>query len=89
MTVEPGYYREGDFGMRVENQVEVVEGDRGFLKFRTLTLVPIDLSIADVGTMEKREIAFLNAYHAEVREKLMDRVPAEAREFLVRATAAI
>jgi Xaa-Pro aminopeptidase len=89
MTVEPGYYREGDFGMRVENQVEVVEGDRGFLKFRTLTLVPIDLSIADVGTLEKREIAFLNAYHAEVREKLMDRVPAEAREFLVRATAAI
>lgn len=85
-TVEPGYYQAGEFGMRIENQVEVVEGDRGFLKFRSLTLVPIDLSMADISSLERREIAFLNAYHAEVREKLTDKVPAEARAFLIRAT---
>jgi Xaa-Pro aminopeptidase len=89
MTVEPGYYHEGRFGMRVENQVEIIEGDRGFLKFRTLTLAPIDLTMADLSALERREMAFLNAYHAEVRERLTDHVPVEARAFLLQATEAI
>lgn len=87
MTVEPGYYLEGGFGMRVENQVEIVAGMPGFLRFDSLTLVPIDLKLADLTRLSGDDIAFLNAYHARVREALVDRIGEDARGYLIEATA--
>ncbi|MEO0388264.1 MAG: aminopeptidase P family protein [Pseudomonadota bacterium] len=72
LSNEPGYYREGAFGIRIENLVAVTPpetpegGDRAMLGFETLTLVPIDrrLILRDLLTGEER--AWLDAYHARV-----------------------
>ncbi|MDB5537789.1 MAG: X-Pro aminopeptidase, partial [Devosia sp.] len=87
MTIEPGYYSEGGFGLRVENQVEVVAGAPGFLRFDTLTLVPIDLSMVDAEQLNRSDIAFLDAYHARVRAALAGRLSPRAAAYLEAATA--
>lgn len=89
MTIEPGYYREGEFGLRVENQVETVAAAPGFLRFETLTLAPIDLSLAEVSALTREEIVWLNAYHARVREELAGQLSPSARVWLERMTAPI
>lgn len=82
ITIEPGYYREGQFGLRIENQVEVTEAATGFLTFKSLTLTPIDLSLADLSLLSAREKQFLNAYHAEVRECLSPYLSAQALQWM-------
>lgn len=89
MTIEPGYYREGAFGLRVENQVETVAAAPGFLRFETLTLAPIDLSLADLGALTRDEKLFLNAYHSRVWQALSERLSPSARQRLEAWTAPI
>jgi len=83
MTVEPGYYKEGVFGIRIENQVEVVADKPGFCRFDSFTLAPIDLRMAELGSLTAAEIEFLDGYHAEVRSRLLDKVEAETRPYLL------
>ncbi|HVH46509.1 MAG TPA: M24 family metallopeptidase C-terminal domain-containing protein, partial [Labilithrix sp.] len=59
---------------------------RRFLAFETLTLCPIDTRCLDLTLLDTRERAWLNAYHAEVRARLMPHVDGEARAWLARAT---
>jgi len=70
---EPGFYKTGKYGIRIENLVlcvEDVENDFGkFLKFETLTLFPIDLKLVDKNLLSEEEKAWLNAYHVTVFEK--------------------
>ncbi|MGC9370743.1 MAG: aminopeptidase P family protein [Paracoccaceae bacterium] len=96
LSNEPGYYREGAFGIRIENLIVVqpappLKGgdDREMLHFRTLTHVPIDrrLILPDMLSTEERD--WLNAYHAEVAGKIGPRLSAEARDWLAKATAAL
>jgi len=89
MTIEPGYYREGEFGLRVENQVETVAAAPGFLRFETLTLAPIDLALANVSALTRDEVAWIDAYHARVRAALSGRLSAGAQAWLERVTGAI
>jgi Xaa-Pro aminopeptidase len=89
MTIEPGLYVEGKFGMRIENQVELVDAGGGFLKFASLTLAPIDLAPADLGLATAEELAFLDGYHRQVREALLPRIDPAYRDYLVAATKAI
>ncbi|MEL7344697.1 MAG: aminopeptidase P family protein [Pseudomonadota bacterium] len=93
---EPGYYREGAFGIRIENLVIVVEAtaladadDRAHLEMETLTWVPIDLRLVDRDLMSAVERDWLNAYHVAVREKISPRVSETARQWLDKATAAL
>jgi len=86
MTIEPGYYEQGAFGMRIENQVEVVEDGAGFRRFATLTLAPIDLAMADLAALTPPETAFLDAYHALVRARLKPHVRAGTLAWLLRHT---
>lgn len=86
MTIEPGYYAEGQYGLRIENQVEVVADGAGFCRFASLTLAPIDLSAADLTTLTDGERAFLDVYHAHVRQVLMPLVAEETRAFLLEQT---
>jgi Xaa-Pro aminopeptidase len=71
---EPGYYKEGAFGIRIENLVAVTEsespenGDRPMLGFETLTLAPIDLRLVESERLTAEERDWLNAYHARVRD---------------------
>jgi len=86
MTIEPGYYKAGAFGIRIENQVEVVADRPGFCRFSSLTLAPINLEMARLEALTADEIAFLDAYHAEVRAILMDGVLPETRSYLLAHT---
>ncbi|WP_421579795.1 aminopeptidase P family protein [Shinella sp. M31] len=86
MTVEPGYYKQGAFGMRIENQVEVVADGPGFCRFASLTLAPIDLTMVDLDALSPGEIAFLDDYHVRVREALLAHIRPQNLAFLLAQT---
>ena len=91
---EPGYYREGAFGIRIENllvvtRVEPLAGGDGAtqLAFETLSFVPIDRRLIDVGMLDPAERAWLDAYHATCAERIGPRLSPGARKWLQAATA--
>jgi Xaa-Pro aminopeptidase len=73
-SIEPGIYKPGRHGVRIENLVATVASGSGefgdFLAFETLTLCPIDTRLLEPGLLERSELAWLNDYHARVREQL-------------------
>jgi Xaa-Pro aminopeptidase len=86
---EPGYYKTGEYGIRIENLVAVREvegGERPMLGFETLTLAPIDRVCIAPAPLNPRETAWLDAYHARVRETLTPLVDAATAAWLARAT---
>ena len=95
-SLEPGVYRAGQWGVRIENLVLAVpattpEGDTfgEFLEFETLTLCPIDTRCIDLALMRADECAWLNAYHVTVRERLTPRVSGAALAWLNERTQPI
>lgn len=92
-SVEPGLYRPGRWGVRIENLVLAVPAPASefgeFLEFETLTLCPIDVRCLEVALLRADEIDWLNRYHARVREVLAPRVGPAAREWLIARTAPI
>jgi len=94
---EPGYYKVGAYGIRIENLVVVREtepvsgSEKKFLGFETITLAPIDLALVEPSLLTADETAWLNAYHAEVRETLTPLLAGdpETRAWLQQATAAV
>lgn len=94
LSNEPGYYREGAFGIRIENLLRVIKapdlGDnRDQFAFETLTLCPIDTRLIDLDLLSTQERGWLNAYHARVDSSLAPRVAPETRDWLARACAPI
>jgi len=94
LSNEPGYYREGAFGVRIENLIVVREapalGDgRDQLDFETLTYTPIDLALVDADMLSKSERDWLNKYHRDVKEKLEPRLSDDAKDWLNTATRPI
>ncbi|MFA9388033.1 MAG: M24 family metallopeptidase, partial [Methyloceanibacter sp.] len=95
LSNEPGYYREGKYGIRLENLIlvtplEKIEGgDRKMLGFETLTLVPFDRRLIDPKQLMPWELAWLNAYHARVRREIEPRLLSDDRPWLRHATAPI
>ncbi len=94
LSNEPGYYREGAFGIRLENLIVVEEapalGDkRDQLSFETLTFVPLDRRLVVAARLSPGERDWLNAYHAQVLEVVGPRVSEGARGWLEAACAAI
>lgn len=68
---EPGYYKEGAYGIRVENLLVTVPSDtEGFLEFETLSLYPMDIKLIDETIFSKSEKAWLNKYHYQVLNKV-------------------
>ncbi len=91
---EPGYYKAGAYGIRIENLLAVkearIEGaDRRYLEFETLTLAPIDLNCVEASLLTEAEKNWLNAYHARVRDVVGSQVDAATRDWLHGATRAI
>ena len=88
---EPGYYEPGEFGIRIENLVEVVKDEtlapRDFLRFDTLTLCPIEKRLIDSALLSADERAWLDGYHARVRETLAPDLDRDDRAWLDRACA--
>ena len=92
-SIEPGLYRPGQWGVRIENLVLNVVVDTPeagafgeMLGFETLTLCPIDTRCIDTSLLRADEIAWLNRYHATVRERLQPRVSGAALAWLLERT---
>jgi Xaa-Pro aminopeptidase len=89
-SIEPGTYRPGKWGIRIENLVlnqpaESTEFGE-FLRFETLTLCPIDTRCIDVALLRADEIEWLNTYHATVRARLLPQVTGAAKSWLQERT---
>ncbi|MBL9097646.1 MAG: aminopeptidase P family protein [Alphaproteobacteria bacterium] len=91
---EPGYYKVGHYGIRIENLIVVTEpkdvgGDRKMMEFETLTLAPIDLTLVEPKMLTDAERAWLNAYHARVRDALKGKTDAATEAWIAESTRAI
>ena len=95
LSNEPGYYKEGAYGIRIENLVLVSEGEivkggeREMLSFETLTLAPIDLALVETTLLTPDEKDWLNQYHARVRKVIGPKLAKADRAWLVSATREI
>lgn len=90
-SIEPGLYRDGRWGIRIENlvlNVSVGEPDEfgEYLAFETLTLCPIDSRCLELSLLRADERQWLNDYHAEVRRRLAPRLDGAALDWLLRRT---
>jgi Xaa-Pro aminopeptidase len=95
LSNEPGYYKTGAFGIRIENLVLVVESpavegaEKPLNAFVTITLAPIDQRLIDRALMTADEIVWLNAYHARVAQTLSPLVDDATKQWLAAATKPI
>ncbi len=92
LSNEPGYYKPGEYGIRIENLVLVVdadiEGSEGkYLTFETLTHVPLDRKLVDKDLLTEREILWWNTYHTKTREILAPQLEGEDLAWLERECA--
>ena len=92
LSNEPGYYNEGNYGIRIENLVLVNEpetpkgGEREMLSFQTLTLAPIDKTLIDKSLLTTDEINWLDDYHKHVFKTLSSQLDTQTRAWLTSAT---
>nr|WP_321508743.1 aminopeptidase P family protein [uncultured Celeribacter sp.] len=96
LSNEPGYYREGAYGIRIENLIAVRKAPdqpgadgRDLLAFETLTWVPIDRSLILADELAPWERDWINDYHAEVWDKIAPRLSETARDWLRQAVSPV
>jgi Xaa-Pro aminopeptidase len=95
LSNEPGYYKEGAYGIRMENLILVTEaeevdgGDIAMHGFQTLTLAPFDRRLVKPELLTSDELDWLNAYHARVLSEVGPLVDGETLKWLEAATAPI
>jgi Xaa-Pro aminopeptidase len=95
LSNEPGYYKAGAYGIRIENLVLVIEAapvegaEKPLNAFETLTLAPIDRRLVDPSLMTRDELQWLDAYHARVAEALSPLVDSDTRAWLTQTTQPI
>jgi Xaa-Pro aminopeptidase len=87
LSIEPGFYVAGEYGIRIENLFEVTKSSDGYLQFETLSMIPIGLGPVLRENLNGDEISWLNAYHELVHEKLAPMMPNELLPALKAATA--
>lgn len=88
---EPGFYKTGGYGIRIENVIEVVESKAfpGYLEFETLTLAPIETRLLEMSLLSPQERDWLNGFHARVFAEIGPSVTGPVRDWLKAATQAI
>ena len=95
LSNEPGFYKAEEFGIRIENLIIVTQpqavpgGEREMMRFETITLAPINLTLVVPGLLTEEERNWLNDYHARVRGKLSPLIPADIRDWFENATRTI
>jgi Xaa-Pro aminopeptidase len=92
LSNEPGYYKAGEYGIRIENLILVkkvaVEGaEKDLLGFETLTFAPIDRRLIVKEMLSSRELEWVDAYHAEVARRIGPSLGTEERAWLEAACA--
>ncbi|XP_010531181.1 PREDICTED: probable Xaa-Pro aminopeptidase P [Tarenaya hassleriana] len=93
VTDEPGYYEDGNFGVRLENVLVVKDaetkfnfGDKGYLEFEHITWAPYQVKLINLNKLTGEEIGWLNAYHSKCREVLAPLMNQTEMEWLMKAT---
>jgi Xaa-Pro aminopeptidase len=91
LSNEPGYYKAGEYGIRIENLIvvarrQIARGEREMLGFDVLTLAPIDLRLVQAGLLTPDETKWLDTYHRHIRAKLSRHLPPDVRRWLRKAT---
>jgi Xaa-Pro aminopeptidase len=91
---EPGYYKDGEFGIRIENlvlveEIDIAAAEQPMLGFETLTFAPIDRNAIEPGLLSELELDWLNQYHAKVIDIVGPQLEGEALEWLQAACAPI
>lgn len=90
---EPGYYKAGEYGIRIENLVIVREvklsDEQEMMSFETITFAPIDKNMIEPSLLNEDEKSWFNDYHSEVWDKLSPLMEGEAKDWLKEATAAL
>ncbi|WP_165322380.1 aminopeptidase P family protein [Rhizorhabdus phycosphaerae] len=92
LSNEPGYYKTGEYGIRIENLILVEEraiegGEKAMMGFETLTFAPYERALIDTAMLDAGEIAWIDAYHAQVRAVVGPQLEGDAADWLTRATA--
>ncbi len=92
LSNEPGYYKTGEYGIRIENLILVEEraiagGEKEMLGFETLTFAPYERALIDTDMLDAGEIAWIDAYHAKVRAVVGPQLEGDAADWLADATA--
>nr|KJB71057.1 hypothetical protein B456_011G102600 [Gossypium raimondii] len=93
VTDEPGYYADGNFGIRLENVLVIKEadtefnfGDKGYLSFEHITWAPYQIKLIDLNLLTPEEIEWLNTYHSKCREILAPSMDKNELDWLEKAT---
>lgn len=86
MTNEPGFYVEGEYGIRIENEILFVEKENGDMKLRNITVCPYERDAINKNLLTDKELAWVNEYHKEVRTVLEPLVDEETKKYLYEAT---
>jgi Xaa-Pro aminopeptidase len=91
LSNEPGYYKTGEYGIRIENLIltvplEIEGAEKEMFGFETLTFAPYERVLIDVSMLDSGEIAWIDAYHARVREIVGPQLTGEAADWLQKAT---
>lgn len=84
---EPGYYKTGEYGIRIENIIYVVKDEtcKDFMRFETVTLCPIDQRLINPALLTEKQKEFLNIYHKRVNDMLGPLLDDEGKEWLTKA----
>jgi Xaa-Pro aminopeptidase len=92
LSNEPGYYKAGEYGIRIENLIlveprDVAGAEKPMLGFETLTFAPIDRTLIDTALLDAGEQTWIDAYHADVRDRIGPQLDSDALRWLERQTA--
>ena len=86
LSNEPGYYKEGEYGIRIENVIVVKEDNENQLTFENITWAPIDRELINSDMLSKKELNWLNDYHSKVFEKIAGFLTLEEKNWLQKVT---
>ncbi|MDC0498403.1 aminopeptidase P family protein [Alphaproteobacteria bacterium] len=86
LSNEPGYYKEGEYGIRIENIIVVKEDKENLLKFENISWAPIDKDLIDPNMLNRSELDWINDYHQRVFQKLSIFLTLEEKDWLQNVT---
>ena len=86
LSNEPGYYKEGAYGIRIENIIVVKEDNENQLKFENISWAPIDRDLINSEMLNKEELNWINDYHSKVFEKISGFLTLEEKNWLQKVT---
>ena len=86
LSNEPGYYKEGEYGIRIENIVLVQDAKENNLKFENISWAPIDRDLINTEILSKDELEWINVYHQSVFDKLSEFLTIKEKVWLQKVT---